>query len=164
MPGEYHVNRVGIIGIGNEIMSDDGVGVALLRRLGKQSLPENVELIELGVGGMNIIHRLDGLDKALLIDAVNFGSEPGNWKAFTPEEAEDMRIGRTESLHDCNILEAIKIAVALGRAPEEIIIFGVQPENVGYGIGLSESVAMGLDAMENELLSVISDLNDGNWS
>ncbi len=107
---------------------------------------------------MNIIHKLDGLDRALLIDAVNFGGRPGNWKKFTPDEAVDMRIGRVESLHDCNILEAIRIAKALGQAPSEIIIFGIQPENGDSGMELSPGVRSALDEMESALLTLVEEL------
>ena len=156
--GASEISKLGVFGVGNTIMRDDGIGVLLLDRLREHELPENVILIEQGVAGMSIIHRLDGFQAAVIIDAVDFRGKAGEGRIFSPGDAEDMNIGRTESLHDCNILEAIKIAKALGQAPEHIRIFGVQPKEIGFGEEISEELAARLDEMEGELLSLVLEM------
>jgi len=139
-------------------MRDDGIGVLLLDRLREHDLPANVRLIEQGIAGMSIIHKLDGFQAAVIIDAVDFRGTAGDSRIFSPEDAEDMKIGRPESLHDCNILEAIKIAKALGQAPDHIRIFGVQPREIGFGEGISEELMSRVDEMEGELLSLVLEM------
>lgn len=77
--------KIGIIGLGNPLHRDDGVGLLLLQRLQTQriDLPKNIEYIEGGISGMNLLHLLTQFDTVLLIDAVDFKGKPGDARVFS---------------------------------------------------------------------------------
>src|SRR5215217_5103816 len=79
--------RVLVVGFGNVLNGDDGFGVAVLQRLvGYPDLPPGVTLLEVGIGGMSMIHALqDGYDALLLVDAVDRGGAPGTTYLLEPE-------------------------------------------------------------------------------
>ena len=158
-PDDHSSTRLGVIGVGNSLMGDDGIGLALLERIGKHELPSNVKLIALGTGGMSIIHKLGELEAAIVVDAVDFNGVAGESRIFTPEETRNMNIRRPESLHECNLLEAIELTKALGWAPRELVIYGIQPEKIAFGDHLSVAVEARLDEMEEELHSLIREVS-----
>lgn len=147
--------KLGVFGIGNTLMGDDGVGMVLLKRLENKTFPEEVELLHHGVRGLGIVHKFTEFQTAVIIDAVEFGGKPGESRAFEPHQAKDMKVGKAESLHQCNILEAIELSKALGGAPDTIKIYGIQPENTGFGEGLSQSLNARLEEMTDDVTTLI---------
>jgi hydrogenase maturation protease len=122
------MSRIVIIGIGNILFGDDGVGVHVLNRLRSEKLPENVELVEGGVGGLSLLNYVRGIDCCIFIDAVS-GPKPGRIHRFTEEDL-DTKVKimlHPSSLHDVGIAEAIKIgkAVQPDEMPKKIIIYGI---------------------------------------
>lgn len=128
-----------IIGIGNILMSDDGVGVHAVRYL-EGKLSEDVRLVEGGVYGLDLLPCLEGAEKAVFIDAVDAGEEPGAVFRFSPSEVR--KDGRTPavSVHDLGLYELIAAARLLDQCPEEITVIAVQVKNMDTGMELSREV------------------------
>ena len=88
------MKKVGVIGIGNPLRRDDGIGIVLLEKLveRRNELPENIEFINGGIGGMNLLHILARYDVVVVIDAVNFDGEVGESKLFKSEDVNSQKI------------------------------------------------------------------------
>jgi hydrogenase maturation protease len=128
-----------VIGIGNLIKSDDGVGVHVVRRLEGQ-VEETVELVEGSIYCADLFNFIEGKRKAIFIDAIDAGDEPGAIFRFSPEEVKQ-KTSRPLSVHDFGLYELIATSKLMGQCPEEITILAVQVENTEFGDELTERVA-----------------------
>jgi hydrogenase maturation protease len=132
-----------ILGVGNKILGDDGVGVHVANELKKHIQNPNITIDEAITGGMNLLDLILGYDKVIIIDAV---------KSETEKDGEVRRIHLTDfsTMHSCNphdvsLSEAIEMAKKLGetRIPKEIIIIGVMMRQIPceFGENLSKKIA-----------------------
>jgi len=132
-----------ILGVGNQILGDDGVGVHVANELQKHIQDPNITIDEAITGGMNLLDLLLGYDKAIIIDAV---------KSETEENGEVKRIPLNDfsTMHSCNphdvsLTEAIEMAKKLGEAkiPKEIIVIGIMMKQIPceFGEKLSKNIA-----------------------
>lgn len=135
--------RIVIVGIGNILLSDEGIGVYVINELKNLQLPANVEVHDCGTGGLSILNVLDKAEKAVIIDAVKGGGSPGSIYSFTLDEilTEDRRLKMT-SLHDLDLTTALKIAelTHIYKLPREIVVIGVEPASIEMGMELSPQI------------------------
>ncbi|MBS7287946.1 MAG: hydrogenase maturation protease, partial [Candidatus Freyarchaeota archaeon] len=82
------MRRVFVIGVGNYLLGDEGVGVHVINRMKGGSLPEGVEVVDGGVGGLFLLEFFEKADKVILVDAVLGGGKPGDIYVIKPEELE----------------------------------------------------------------------------
>lgn len=129
------------VGLGNPLMRDEGVGVRLIEELarGADRFP-GVEFLDLGTGGMRVLHAIAGRRKAVFIDCAMMNQEPGAIRSFAPEAVLSKKDPSITSLHQGDLLEVIELSRRLDECPEEIIIFGIQPEDVSPGESLSPAL------------------------
>jgi len=127
-----------VLGLGNPLMADEGIGVHLIQRLGQVAgRCPSVDFIDAGTGGWSVLHLLEGRRKAVFIDCALMDEEPGTIKRFTCEEVRSRKILAHQSLHEADLMHVIATARQLGQAPEEVVVFGIQPEAIELGEGLS---------------------------
>jgi hydrogenase maturation protease len=136
--------RVVVIGVGNELRRDDGVGVVVARRLRAHPLPASVEVLEGHTGGLNLLFDLEGAAWGIIIDAVDFGRAPGHVEVFEAEDADFVLAGRIASLHHVSLADVLELARATGLSCR-ITVVGIQPAETLPGEGLSEAVAARVD-------------------
>ena len=103
-----------ILGLGNALRGDDGVGPAVIEWLDQQALPAEVEAVDGGTAGLDIVSTLMGRERAIIVDAANVGRAPGEWVRFTPDAARLKDNAMALSLHSAGLAEAL----ALGRGAE----------------------------------------------
>lgn len=130
-----------VLGVGNILLSDEGVGVRVIETMEGRELPDNVELFDGGTASVDLLDSLTNRDKVIIIDAVKGGNEPGTLYRFTPADITVQRQSLT-SLHQISLLETLTMATCLGCAPREVVIFGIEPKEVGWGMELSPEVAV----------------------
>ncbi len=134
-----------VIGLGNPLMADEGVGTSVVGALAGLAeagkLPaDNVEYLDGGCGGLYLLHSIEGRKKAILIDCAKMGLTPGTLRRFTPSDVATVKQMMHLSLHEVDILRVIELATLLNQCPDEIIIFGVEPEKIEMQIGLTETL------------------------
>jgi hydrogenase maturation protease len=153
------MEKIGIIGIGNLLRKDDGVGIVLLELLvkRKKEFPKNIEFIECGTGGMNLLHLLAQFDTVLLIDAVDFKGRPGEARVFSLKDIQSQKKPVMMSTHDPDFLNLLRLSQALKELPETLVIFGVQPRDVSHGMGLSKEIETVIDHLFLKLQKEIRD-------
>ena len=135
-----------VIGLGNTLMSDEGVGVRVVHRLlDFAGRFPSVDFAEAGTGGMSILHLIRGKDKAIFIDCARMSEEPGVIRKFTPQEIKSTKVLAHQSLHEADLIKVIDLAGQLGQCPAEIVIFGIEPQSVKPGCELSKILADRLD-------------------
>jgi hydrogenase maturation protease len=141
-----------ILGIGNILLGDEGVGVRAVEALARRELPAGVEAVDGGTGGADLVEVIADRTRLIVIDAVAAGAEPGTVFRFTPG---DLTSGTRPalSLHEFGLLETLAMAERLGCAPGEVVIFGVQPKTVAPGLELSPEVAAAVPAVIDQVLA-----------
>ena len=122
-----------ILGVGNTIQADDGIGVYVIKEMKKISLPQGMELLDGGTAGPDLIKHIEGRQKLIVIDAVKGGKEPGTIFRFTPEDI-GLLPGRIDSLHQVGLFELLEMAELTGAKPQEVVIFGIEPQSIEWGL------------------------------
>ena len=144
-----------VIGVGNPILRDDGIGIHVANQLKQIVNRSDITIDEAMTGGMNLLDLILGYDKAIIIDAVNIkNANDGEVKRF---HLTDFSSVHSNNPHDVSLLEAIKLAEHLGekRIPNEIIIIGIVLKKIPYVFGdqLSSKIASAIPkAIELTLL------------
>jgi len=126
-----------VLGVGNELFKDEGVGVHAARIL-QTKLPPSGSDVEVIDGGTSpdIWPLIDGADKLIIVDAVRGGCEPGTIYRFTPQQIVAYRELIT-SVHQMGILENLSLMELVGGKPKETVIIGVEPAELEPGLELS---------------------------
>jgi len=151
--------KIMIMGVGNVLLSDEGLGVQFLDYLAKDDLPENVELLEGGTAGLELVHLINEVDFLIIVDAVNAKDEPGAIFRFEPEDIRIMPAQFDVSFHQVGILEVLAMANILGTAPKTLI-FGIQPKNLSMGMELSPEIKDVFPRVKELVLSEIKNINE----
>ncbi|HEC17629.1 MAG TPA: hydrogenase maturation protease [Sedimenticola sp.] len=135
-----------LVGLGNPLMSDEGIGVRLAAEMESRRLaPPGVDVLDLGTAGLGVLHAIRGQQKAVFVDCALMGSEPGTMRRFTPEEVVSQKVRTGLSLHEGDLLQTLELARRLGECPGEIVIFGVEPASLAPGLELSPRLQSRLD-------------------
>lgn len=136
-----------IAGFGNVLLGDDGFGVEVIKRLDKMALPDHVQTMDVGIGGLDLVLRLqNGFDEVIIVDAVRRGQAPGTLYQFTPSAAElDRENNEPLNPHVAEPLAAMRMAKTLGALPAVINVVGCEPQSCAPGIGLSAPVSAAID-------------------
>jgi hydrogenase maturation protease len=152
--------KIGIIGLGNPLRRDDGVGLFLLQRLQtqKNNLPKNIKYIEGGTSGMNLLHLLAQFDTIILIDTVDFKGKPGDTRVFSLKDIRSLKKPAILSTHDSDFLNILRLSRELKELPETLVIFGVQPRDVSHGIEFSKEIENILDDLYVKVRKEIQNL------
>lgn len=151
-----------VIGLGNPLMGDEGIGIVLIEKItemaaaGKIPGTENVQFHDGGTGGMNLLHTIAGRKKAILIDCALMGTEPGTLRRFTPEEIQTVKKLAHLSLHEVDILKVIELAKQLDECPEEMVFFGIEPQEITQRMDLSDPLKARIDRYIQAVLEEIS--------
>lgn len=139
----------GVIGIGNTLKGDDGIGMILAQKMEEREIPPDVKVFDAGTGGMKILHRLKDLEKAIIIDAVRFGGDPGDHVFFSPDEVKSLRESR--GTHGTDLLEVLELSERVGEAPEDVLILGIQPKDDSTRSGISPELEKKIPEIMEEL-------------
>ncbi len=154
------MSGVVVIGIGNVLHRDDGVGIHAVRRL-RGSLPQEVELVEGGVLGLDLLPYLEGKEKAVFIDAVDAGEAPGAVFRFSPGQVPRAGTPPPVSLHDLGLYDLVGAARLLGQCPREMVVIAVQVKELGVGSDLSPEVEAALSTVCRLVKEELRDTGEG---
>jgi hydrogenase maturation protease len=143
-----------IIGVGNLLLRDEGVGVHLIEYLREKSLPPDVELIDAAAGGFDLLEHIEGAERVVIVDAIKAEGEPGAVYKFTPADFQTDAV-TTTSLHDVALKDIFHI-LELKKALPAITIFGVQPKEIALSAELSPVIAALLPRLADLAIEEIS--------
>ncbi len=138
--------RTLVLGLGNPLMADEGVGCRIVERfLAQVDKYPDIDFIDSGTDGMTILHLIANRKKVILIDCAYMGTKPGTIRKFTPDDVQTVKKLAHQSLHEADILKILTMSKQLGQYPEEVIIFGIEPETIAQKQNLSETISQKLD-------------------
>lgn len=144
-PRQEAVGRTVVLGLGNPLMGDDGVGLVALARLGTEfSFSDDVELVDGGTWGLNLLPVIEGAERLLILDAISAGLPPASLVMLQGDEV-PRRLSAKLSPHQIDMREILALAQLRGSLPIELVAIGIEPELVDVRDGLSPSVATQID-------------------
>jgi hydrogenase maturation protease len=151
-----------VLGLGNLLLGDDGVGLRLLEDLRDESGEAGgVEFVDGGTQGLALLGYLAERPAVLILDAVGLGEAPGTVHVLDESSIAQMRTRAAATAHEGNALEVLAMARLLGQAPGRVRIVGVEPAVVRTGIGLSPAVESALPAALAEARRVLETMRRG---
>ena len=132
--------QIVVLGLGNILLRDEGVGVKVVQELQKQyDFSPPVKLLDGGTAGFGLVTDIEGCKKLLVIDAVKAGNEPGTIYKFKRGDI-SVQISQTLSVHDLGFFEALEHWKMLGIEPE-VVFFGIEPEDMNsWGFDLTPCI------------------------
>ncbi|OGW51821.1 MAG: Ni,Fe-hydrogenase maturation factor [Nitrospirae bacterium RBG_13_43_8] len=128
-----------IRGVGNLLLSDEGVGVHVATELMKTKLPPEVSVVEGGTDGFRLLNVITEADRLIVIDAVRGGAEPGSIYRFDIDDVRNCPSGFKTSVHQIGILEVIDLSELIGKKPHTTII-GIEPKSLEMGMELTPEI------------------------
>lgn len=141
-------NKTLILGIGNTLMGDEGIGVHVVRAMEEKKLPSNVECLDGGTGSFLLLEPMQRANKVLLIDATIDGSEPGTVRRIEPRFSTDYPA--TLTAHDIGLKDLLDVLYLLGDAPK-VTLFAVS-------IAPLQDMAAGLSEQMQPLVPEVAEL------
>ena len=145
--------KIAIIGIGNILLKDEGIGVRVVQKLmSDYSFPPNVQLIDGGTLGPHLLNHIKGFDEIIVIDAVQGGEKPGTLYKFLLDQI-PLEITAKLSTHQIGVLEVLNQAKLLGERPK-VTIVGIEPQDISpWGMELTPAIKDKIPAVINIILS-----------
>jgi hydrogenase maturation protease len=131
--------KIIVLGIGNLLLSDEGVGVHVANELVKLPLPPEASVIEGGTDGFRLLNVITEADRLIVIDAVRGGGDPGSIYRFDIDEIDTVPSGFKTSVHQIGILEVIDLSGLIGKTPHTTVI-GVEPKSLEMSMELSPEI------------------------
>ena len=133
-------------------MSDDGIGVRVVQLLAERyRYPAGVTILDGGTLGLDLLPRLEGVERLLVVDAVETGQPAGTLVRMAGEEV-PIVLETKVSPHQMGLKDLLAVAMLQGFAPREMVLWGVQPALIELGTDLSEAVAARLETLVGKVL------------
>lgn len=149
-------DRIVVLGVGNILLKDEGVGVRVIEKLqGQYTLPENVRVVDGGTQGLWLLSTIQEADHLIVVDAVLGGDEPGTIYRLTKDDLpKGLRV--KQSAHDSDLVEALNLCALLEAEPKSVVVVGIEPADIQpFGVDLTEKIAVKVDEL---VLRVLDEL------
>jgi hydrogenase maturation protease len=150
-------NSIAVIGLGNLLMRDEGVGLIALKSIEDGWKNGGVDFVHAGTPSMGLLHHFEGRRKLIFLDGGMCGSASGEFRRFLPYEVKTNKAEKRHSLHEFDLIKLIDFAKKLGLAQQmEIVIYCMEIFEMECGDTLSECVVSGLPAFVDAVTSELS--------
>jgi len=141
-----------VLGVGNLLMSDEGVGVHVIKKLVENfQLPEDVQILDGGTLGMDLLYYLEGTENLILIDAVETRKDPGSLVRLEGDEVPAF-LSMKMSPHQIGVPDMLAAAKLKDVFPKRLVLWGIQPELLEIGLDLSPTIAAKVDTIIQHVL------------
>lgn len=142
-----------VLGVGNLLLTDEGLGIhAVQRLLETGALPADIEIVDGGTAGLNLLGYLEDVDQLVIIDAVETGGPPGTIMRFAGERI-PAYIAMKLSPHEITLPDFLAAAKLRDIYPKEVVVWGMQPQSLDVGIDLSPDLEARLDTLLGKVVS-----------
>ncbi|GFM38368.1 NiFeSe hydrogenase maturation protease [Desulfovibrio psychrotolerans] len=153
-----------VLGIGNSLLTDDGVGVFAAEALQKETWPPEVTIMEGGTFTQDIFYLFEGYDRLLVLDVIHGGHEPGTLYTLTENDLvsnESQRI----SIHDIDMLDSLKMCELKNGSRPRMEILGMEPQdittwNIGLSVPCQERFDTFLELARKEIARIVSEMRN----
>ena len=149
--------QVLLLGLGNLVMSDDALGSRTVMELEKRyRFPRQVQLVDGGTLGLDLLPRLEGVDALLVVDALQMGADPGQVFRLQGEEV-PRAFANKLSVHQMGLQDLLAVAELQGHLPQHLVVWGAQSASIEMGMEMSPAMN---SAMEGVISGVVQELQD----
>ena len=149
--------RILLLGLGNILLQDEGLGVRAVERLmAAYRLPPEVQAMDGGVMGLDLLPYMEGATDLLILDAVQTGQQPGSLVRLEGE-AIPTALSLKMSLHQVGLHELLALASFQGTLPSRVVLWGLEPASFEWGVQLSEQIASQIDALVEAAVAELRD-------
>ncbi len=140
-----------VLGVGNKLMSDEGVGVHVIERLAeKYKLPEEVQVLDGGTLGLDLLYYLEGIENLLIVDAAETGKEAGTMIRLADDEV-PAYMSIKISPHQMGVPDMLAAAKMKDIYPKRLVFWGIQPALITLSLALSPVLVSKLDTLTDNL-------------
>lgn len=147
-----------VLGLGNAIMTDDGFGVKVIDTLSSRYCFQGpVSLVDGGTLGLDLLPRLEKVASLLIIDAIDMRQAPGTIFRLDGD-AVPRAFASKLSVHQMGLQDLLAVAELQGHVPNDLVVWGVQPESIAMGTELTAKVAAAVDPLINQVVNELQ-----NW-
>ncbi len=145
--------RIAVVGVGNLLLKDEGIGVHIAHALQQIDIPHNVKIVDGGTSP-DLPYYLENIDKLIIIDAVKTRGQPGTIYRFHPY---DMNIESEGiiSLHELGLEQSLRMMRLIGNEPKETVIIGIEPKELNWGTELEAELQQKIPEIINAVLKEI---------
>jgi hydrogenase maturation protease len=145
-----------VLGLGNQVMTDDALGGRVIEVLQQRFVfPDHVCLLDGGTLGLDLLPRFEGINKLLVVDALEMGAEGGTIFRLADEEV-PRAFANKLSVHQMGLQDLLAVSELQGHLPPELVVWGAQSESIEMGTELSEAMA---PALEKIIAAVVKELS-----
>lgn len=147
-----------VLGVGSILMMDEGLGIRAIEELQRRFVfPDNVELLDGGTSGIELLSYISGKDHLIIIDAIKGGMSPGT---VLKVEGQDVHAKfRTRiSPHQIGISDLLASACLTGELPKRLVLYGIEPKTIQMGIGFSDEVRAGFDHLLDVVVQELAEI------
>ncbi len=156
MLSEGKVTPTLVLGLGNILLADEGIGVRVIERLQEQyEFPPYVQVMDGGTLGLDLLPYVEQVDRLLVVDALNAGAEPGTIVRLEGEEIPAFFAPKISS-HQMGLVDLLAAARLAGCQPRDLVLWGIQPQTLGVGLELSPVVNDQVEKLIGHVLAELS--------
>ncbi|MGA8260432.1 MAG: HyaD/HybD family hydrogenase maturation endopeptidase [Arenicellales bacterium] len=151
-----------VLGLGNTLLGDDGVGIHVVRRLRRSAgSARGVRFLDGGTLSPSLLEAIEKASVLIVVSAAQLDERAGSVRVFREETMDRfLRAGRSRSVHEASLLELLDTARVANRLPSKRAFVGIQPQRMGWGTELSPPVSTGLPLAENHVRSLLARYGD----
>ncbi len=151
------MEKIVVLGIGNILLTDEGLGVRAIERLRKEyEFPEGVELMDGGTLGIDLLYYLDGVDRLLVLDAIAGGGKPATFYKFRGEEVKKY-FRKKVSMHEIGFQEVLGLLDVMDKPLKEIVVMGLEPKSLELSTELSPEIEEKLPLLIEETVKQLQE-------
>jgi len=147
-----------VLGIGNILLKDEGVGVRAVEALeGRYHLPDGVEIVDGGTAGFELLGYIRDREHLIVVDAIAHDQKPGT---VIRVEGEDVRTTFSQRIspHQLGISDVLAASLVTGEPPRNLVLFGIEPKDLDTGLELSEEVSANFDKLIHCIVEELTSL------
>lgn len=148
-----------VLGLGNILLKDEGVGVHAVNAIkGRYSFPPDVEVIDGGTLGLDLLPLIENKDKILFVDAVDFGKEPG-YVGVIDDDAIPSTLMAKMSVHHIGLSDVLFAAKLLDIKPSKLRLIGIQPQSLEVGLDMTECISGKMEVVIGLIMETLKEWN-----
>lgn len=151
--------NIALIGLGNILLRDEGVGVHVINAIKKRyAFSPYVEIIDGGTMGLSLLPVFEGRDKILIVDAVDFNKEPGYIGIIKNDDIPSV-LNPKLSVHHINLSDVIFVSKLMDILPSEVCLVGIQPKSLDVGLDMTDEIKEKVEKLINVVIGKLKEWN-----
>ncbi len=155
------MKKILVLGLGNTLLGDEGVGVRVIERLATEALAPNVELMDGGTLSFTLAGPIAEADQLIVVDAANLQKESGAVQCFVNEAMDHfIGTGKMSSVHEVSLLDLLSITALSSDLPVPRALVGVQPDFVDWSETLTPAVEAGVEQAADQVKKLLKEWSD----